>query len=187
MACRRKCGDGVTGQKRWGRRSSRGSEEKGRMGMNAPVQIHLPGRHRPSPPNGSTAGFTFKATPELANVTPRFGPSKGLGVVLTLHGKFGPSKPAVFSVQIGENACLNDGGEWVSPTEALCQLPPGNGHQAVRLSINHSVRAATRPGRARRAAKVSAAKKRKTAEPRSSASRRFVEDVHRRSRGKKES
>jgi hypothetical protein len=113
-------------------------EEDGRMGISAPVQIHLPGRHRPSPPNGSAAGFTFKAMPELAEVTPPYGPSKGLGVVLTLRGKFGPSKPALFSIKIGENDCLNNGGEWVSPTEASCVLPSGTGHNAIHLSINNA-------------------------------------------------
>merc|ERR1711871_567973 len=64
-------------------------EEKGRMGIKAPVQILIPGRHHPSPPNGSFAGYTFKATPELSKISPSFGPSKGEGVVLTLRGNFG--------------------------------------------------------------------------------------------------
>ena len=108
-------------------------EEKGRMGKMTPVQLHLPNRHRTSPPNETFAYFSFKAGPELTSNKPSFGPKEG-GTVMVIQGVFGPSKPLSVAIQVGETACSTS--IWMSPTEISCVIPEGKGHHLIAVEIN---------------------------------------------------
>ena len=136
--------------------------EMGRMGKQAPVQIHLPNRKRPSPPNASST-FDFKAEPEVLMNTPAFGAKDGgpllprvpatlrfkavsgsdaFGQEMLIEGIFGPEKPRevkiVFKNQEGEQACTES--EWVSPTLIRCgHVMPGKGHMQVVVTVNGAV------------------------------------------------
>jgi hypothetical protein len=111
--------------------------EMGRMGKNAPVQIHLPNRKRPSPPNVSVATFNFKAEPEVMINIPSFG-SKDGGEEMSIEGIFGPSKPLSVNVQIGGESC--DNSEWISPRQIKClYVIPGKGHKTVSVQVNGAI------------------------------------------------
>jgi hypothetical protein len=109
-------------------------EEKGRIGHNTSIQMHLPHRHRTSPPN-DTAVFTFKAEPTIISNTPSFGHKEG-GEEMSIVGQFGPEPPLSTVIYIGEKECLQSA--WVSPTEITCIVPPGKGHHVVRADINNA-------------------------------------------------
>ena len=108
--------------------------EKGRMGKHAPLQIHLPNRHRTSPPNASVSFFDFKAEPEVVLNVPSYGGKVG-GEEMSIEGIFGPEPPLEVSIQIGSTPCVDT--QWISPTLVKCMsVPSGKGHHLVGVQIN---------------------------------------------------
>ena len=114
-------------------------EERGRMGHDTPVQIHLPHRHRFSPSNntnGFNGSFTFKAEPEMMRSTPLLGPKEG-GTEVVVEGIFGPEPPSsveIFVVGVERMPCASS--TWLSPTSIGCVMPKGRGHVELVARIN---------------------------------------------------